>query len=71
MMQAVLFAIQAFNMVKAAVGAGLALKEAYELLEKYQTQLQVMTDENRGPTDDEWDALNTESEALRAQRPDV
>lgn len=70
-MSIVLFAIQAFNMIKAAVGAGMALKDAYDLLQKYQDKLQLMNDENRGPTDAEWDDLNAESEALRAARPTV
>lgn len=70
-MSAILFAIQAFNLVKSAIGAGMALKDVYEIIEKTNASLQLMEDENRGPTDVEWNDLNKQTEELRAERPDV
>lgn len=70
-MSAILYAIQAFNMVKAAVGAGMALKDVYDIIERTNASLQVFENEKRDPTDEEWDALNAESEKIRALRPDL
>jgi hypothetical protein len=70
-MSAILFALNAFNMVKAAVGAGMAVKEVYDMIDRTNTQLQTFEDEQRAPTDAEWEALNAESERVRALRPSV
>lgn len=70
-MSAILYAIKAFELVKAAVGAGMALKDVYDIIERTNTSLQLMEDQGRGPNEEEWDALNKETEDLRASRPDV
>lgn len=70
-MSAILYAIKAFELVKAAVGAGMALKDVYDIIERTNANLLLMENENRGPNNAEWDTLNKESEALRAARPDV
>lgn len=70
-MSAILFALNAFNMVKAAVGAGMAVKEVYDMIDRTNAQLQTFEDEKRAPTDAEWEALNAESERVRALRPAV
>lgn len=70
-MSAILFAIQAFDMIKSAVGAGMALKDVYDIIDQTNTSLQTMEDEKRGPTPEEWATLNEKSEELRAQRPAI
>lgn len=67
----VVYAIQAFGLVKEAIAAGMALKDAYDLLAKYQANIQKMKDFGRGVLPEEWDAINKETEDLRAARPDV
>lgn len=67
----VAYAIQAFNLVKAAMEAGKALKDVYDIIERTNATLAVMETENRGPSDAEWDALNKETNELRAARPDI
>lgn len=70
-MQFILYAIKAFELVKSAISAGKAVKDIYDIITRTQDNLQKMQDEGRGPTDEEWDALNAETEALRAARPDI
>lgn len=70
-MSAILFAIQAANLIKAAIAAGMAAKDVYDMIDKSNAQLKTFEDENRAPTDAEWDALNAESERLRELRQDV
>lgn len=70
-MTIIAYAIQAFNLIKAAIEAGKALKDIYDIVERTNANLQKMQDENRGPTAEEWDALNAETENLRTQRPDI
>lgn len=70
-MSIIAYAIQTFNLVKAAMEAGLALKDVYDIIERTNAALAAMEAEGRGPNADEWDALNKETEELRAHRPDV
>lgn len=70
-MPAIAYAIQAFNLVKAAIEAGKALKDVYDIINRTNDALAKMESENRGPSDSEWDVLNEETERLRALRPDV
>lgn len=70
-MGAIAYAIQAFNLVRAAIEAGKALKDVYDIIERTNTALADMEATGRGPTDAEWDALNKETEELRANRPDL
>lgn len=70
-MTIIAYAIQAFNLIKAAIEAGRALKDVYDIIERTNANLQKMEDENRGPTTEEWGVLNAETEELRALRPEI
>lgn len=70
-MNAIAYALSIFNLIKAAVGAGMAVKDAYDLIVKYEANVRKMDEEGRGPTDAEWAEINTESEELRANRPNL
>ncbi len=67
-MNAISYAISVFNALLQLVPPAL---DAYSLIEKTRTDLQTMQDENRDPTDAEWEALNTTIEKLRSLRPTV
>lgn len=70
-MEIIAYAIQAFNLVRAAMEAGMALKNVYDIIERTNAALADMDAQNRGPSDAEWDTLNKETEDLRAQRPEI
>lgn len=45
--------------------------DIYDLLVTSNAQIKKMQQENRNPTDAEWEALNDLIKTLRAQRPDI
>lgn len=65
------YAIQFANLLKAAIDAGKSIKEIYDIIKRTEANLQKMESENRGPNDAEWDALNAETETLRAKLPEI
>lgn len=70
-MSAIAYALQIFNLIEAAVKAGMALDKAYDLIKKYRKNLEKMEVEMRGPSDIEWAEINIETEELRANRPEL
>ncbi len=71
MAEAIAFAIQAAELVKELLSVGTAVKDVMDMIDKNNSVLKKMQDENRNPSVAELDALNDESNKLRASRPDV
>ncbi len=67
-MSAIAFAIEALNVLPGLISSGI---DVIDLINKTSADLKKMQDENRDPTDSEWEALNKIVEDLRTQRPDV
>lgn len=70
-MTVIAYALQIFNLIEAAVKAGMSIDKAYDLIKKYKKNLKKMEEESRGPSEIEWDEINQETEELRSQSPDV
>lgn len=64
MMPAISFALQAFTILPDLIKAGV---DIYEFIDETKDKLKVMGEENRDPTDLEWDILNARIAALRMQ----
>lgn len=62
------FAVQVLSQLPALIAAGI---DVVDLIKSTNSSLQKMKDENREPTDQEWDDLNSMIESMRNQRPDV
>lgn len=71
MASAISFAIQGFKLVMAAIDAGMAIKDVYDLLAKYDGMSQKMADEKRGPSDEDKAIMDKDSETIRAMRPSL
>ena len=67
-MSALTFAMQMLGQLPSLIEAGI---DVYDLVVKTNTSLKAMQDENRDPSDAEWEALNDAIEELRAGRPDL
>ena len=67
-MTALSFAIQALTALPELIAAG---ADVVAFVNKANNDLRAMQEENRDPTDAEWNELNATVEALRAARPDV
>ncbi len=67
-MEAISFAIEAFNTLPGLIAAGM---DIIGFITKTNDALKLMQAEDRDPSDEEWDTLNKVIEDLRAQRPDV
>ncbi len=65
---ALAFAMQMLGQLPALISAGI---DVYDLVVKTNDSLKKMQDENRDPTDAEWDALNDAIAELRDARPDL
>lgn len=64
MLQIALFAIKALGYVKQAIAVG---KDVKAFIDMTEAALEKMKAENRGPTPEEWAALDAESDALSAE----
>ena len=62
---ALAFALQAFTTLPDLIAAGIDIAE---FVKDTSANLTKMKDEERDPTDEEWEALNKVVEDLRAQR---
>lgn len=67
-MTALTFAIEAFNALPGLIAAGI---DIIGFINTTNDALQKMQDEDRDPSDAEWEQLNNTVEMLRAQRPDI
>lgn len=67
-MSALLFAMQVLNSLPSLIEAGV---DVYDIINSTNENLKKMMDEDRDPTDEEWETLNELIESLRAQRSDV
>ena len=67
-MSALTYALEALNAIPALVSAGI---DVVTFVKQTSEDIKKMQDEDRNPTDAEWEALNGIIEDLRSQRPDV
>lgn len=63
-MTAIAMALQLLNILPSLISAGIEVKG---LIEEHSGKLQTMADEGRDPTEEEWESMNAQIAALRAQ----
>lgn len=63
-MTAALYALQILESLPALMLAG---QNVVDMVASSSAKLRVMVDEKRNPTDDEWEELNGQIDALRAE----